>query len=222
MSFPHGYFSPELPTNGGTSWALIGASRSGKTTLMKYILKKCFKREITTFFTMNPHAEIYKTLPETYMVSDEYYPEMIHDAYMINKLTDNKHRFLFVSDDYVDNKIKNDAEITRCLTIYRNAFVSSIFSFQGRTLMNSVGRNNINYVAIFKQNTAKEFEEVVKDYLMMWFPPDMSVREVVDFVVRMTHHYHFFFIDNIKGECYLSKLTPEQFAETEEKIRNIM
>lgn len=211
MSFPTKYFDVELPTNGGTSWFLVGASRSGKSTLLKFIMKKFFKREITTFFTMNPHADMYKSLSDQVIVSDEYHGEVIHDAYEINKLSENKYRFLFVSDDYVDTKIKNDPEITRCLTIYRNAFVSTIFSMQSRVLGNSVGRNNVNYVCIFKQNTAKEYEEVVKDYLSMWLPPDMTMREAVEFVARMCADHHFFFIDNIVGECYLTKLTPGQF-----------
>lgn len=222
MSFPHGYFDVELPTDGATSWALIGASRAGKSTLLKYILKRFFKREIITMFTMNPHADMYKTLPNHYLVSDEYTPELIHDAYMINKMTDNKYKFLFVSDDYVDHRIKNDAEVTRLLTIYRNCGLSSIFSFQGRTLMNATGRNNINYIAIFKQNTAKEYEDVVRDYLMMWLPSDMTVRQAVEFVMRMTQHHHFFFIDNIKGKCYLSRLNEVQFEEANEKIRSVL
>lgn len=166
---------------------------------------------------MNPHAPVYKSLSDQVIVSDKYHGELLHDAYEINKLTGNKFNFLFVSDDYVDNTIKNDPEIIRALTIYRNAGVNTIFSFQGRTLMNAVGRGNINYVAIFKQQTPQEFENVIKEYLSMWLPPEMTMREMVAFVMEMTADHHFFFIDNIVGECYISKLSPKQFEFAEEK-----
>jgi hypothetical protein len=76
--------------------------------------------------------------------------------------------------------------------------------------MSAVGRNNINYVAIFKQNSSGEYENVIKEFLGMWLPTDMTMREAIEFVRKATEDHHFFFIDNIKGECYISKLTIEQ------------
>jgi hypothetical protein len=161
---------------------------------------------------MNPHADIYKDLSENVLVSSTYHPELIREAHEINTLCDNKYPFLFISDDYVDNKIKNDAEITRCLTVLRNSAISSIFSFQGRTLMSAVGRNNANYICILKQQTPLEWENVIKEFLSMWLPTGMTMREMVDFCKEATVDHQFFFIDNIEGKCYLSKLTPTQAA----------
>jgi hypothetical protein len=110
----------------------------------------------------------------------------------------------------VNNKIKNDPEVTRALTIYRNAGVSSIWSFQGRTLMNAVGRNNLNYVAILKQQTPKEYEAVIKEYLSMYLPTSMTMKEMIEFCRLATEDHQFFFLDNIEGVCYLTKLTKEQ------------
>jgi len=212
MSFPSRKFELDLPTNGGVSFGLIGASRSGKTTLMKYLLKKHFKKHITIMTTMNPHAAIYEDMDEKIVVTNEYHPELLRDIHEINTLTENKYPFLFISDDYVDTKIKNDPEITRALTIYRNAGLSSIFSFQGRTLMSSVGRNNLNYIAVLKQQTPMEWENVIKEFLSMWLPTGMTMREMVEFCRLATEDHQFFFIDNIEGCCYLTKLSPRQVA----------
>jgi len=212
MTFECKHFDLTLPTNGGCSLLLCGASRSGKTTLMKYIYKKHFSKHVSVMFSMNPHADIYKDLSENVLVSSTYHPELIREAHEINTLCDNKYPFLFISDDYVDNKIKNDAEITRCLTVLRNSAISSIFSFQGRTLMSSVGRNNANYICILKQQTPLEWENVIKEFLSMWLPTGMTMREMVDFCKEATVDHQFFFIDNIEGKCYLSKLTPTQAA----------
>jgi len=213
MSFPTRKFDLELPTNGGVSIALIGASRSGKTTMMKYLYNRHFKKHITMMFTMNPHADIYKDFGSKILTCEEYLPELMHEAHEINSICDNKFPFCFVSDDFVSFKIKNDAEVLKALTIYRNANVSSIWSFQGRTLMSAVGRNQINYICVFKQQTPLEWENVIKEFLSMWLPTGMTMREMVDFCRIATQDHQFFFIDNIKGECFISKLSKEQIED---------
>lgn len=210
MSFPAKKFSVELPTNGGTSWALIGCSRSGKSTMMKYIYSEYFKKHISIMFSMNTHADIYKDMSKDLIVSNEYNGEILREAHLLNSLCDNKYDFCFISDDYVDNKIKNDREILRLLTIYRNTGMSSIFSFQGRTLMNSVGRNQINYICIFKQQTPKEWKAIIEEYLDMWLPMELTMPEKIAFCKAATVDHQFFFIDNISNECYISKLSKTQ------------
>ena len=174
MPFETKRFELTLPTNGGVSVILIGASRSGKTTMLKHLYREHFTKYITTMFSMNRHADIYKDLDDKVMVAD------------------------------------NDPEITRALTIYRNAGISSIFSFQGRTLMSAVGRNNANYIIVFKQQTPLEYENVIKEFLSMYLPTGMTMKEMVQFVMLATQDHQFFVIDNIEGKCYLSKLTKAQ------------
>jgi len=210
MSFPSRRFELTLPTNGSVSVCLVGTSRSGKSTLLKYLYNTYFKNHITVMTTMNPQAEIYSDLDRKIVVSHEYHPEILRDMFEINRLSDNKYPFLFISDDFVGPTIKNDAQITRALTVGRNNGLTSIFSMQGRTLLNAVGRNNANYIAIFKQQTPLEFEAVIKEFLSMYLPPGMSMREMVDFCRRATEDHQFFFIDNIEGVCYLTKLSAAQ------------
>jgi len=210
MSFKTKGFSLELPTNGGVSIVLCAASRSGKSSIMKYIYAENFKKCITVMFTMNPHADIYKDMSDKIMVSDSFHPEIIHDMAEINKLTDNNQNFLVISDDYVDNRIKTHPEITRLLSIHRNCGISSIFSFQGRVLLSSTGRNQANYIIIGKQNTPLEYTNVIKEFLSGWLPMGMSMAEMVRFVQEATKDFQFFMIDNIKNECYLTKLSARQ------------
>ncbi len=160
--------------------------------------------------TMNPHADIYSDLDAKVLVANDYHPELLREFHELNSLSGNRYPFLFISDDFVNPKIKSDGEVTRALTIYRNAGVSSIWSFQGRTLMSAVGRNNLNYIAVLKQQTPREWEAVIKEFLSMWLPTGMTMREMVDFCRMATEDHQFFFIDNIKGECYLTKLSKEQ------------
>ena len=211
MSFPSKKFDPELPTNGSTSWVLVGASRSGKSTLMKWLYSNFFaKKCITMMFSMNHHADIYKDFGSKILCVDEYHPQLIREAHEINRLTDNAYEFCFIFDDYVDIKAKNDPEITRLLTLYRNSAQNSIFSSQGRTLISAVGRNSANYVCVFKQQTNLEWENVIKEYLAMHLPPKMTMREMIEFCMAATRDHQFFMLDNVLGECYISKLSAAQ------------
>ena len=210
MTFESKRFEITLPTNGGISILLCGASRSGKTTMLKHLYKTHFQKHITTMFSMNRHAEIYEDLSDKVLVADKFHCELLREAHEINSLCDNKFPFLFISDDYVDNAIKNDPEITRCMTIYRNSNTSSVWSFQGRTLMSAIGRNNANFIIIFKQQTPLEWEACIKEFLSMWLPRGMTMKEMVDFCKMATVDHQFFVIDNIEGKCFLSKLTREQ------------
>ena len=72
-------FDLEFPTNGGVSIGLIGASRSGKTTLMKYLYKTHFKKHITVMCSMNPHAAIYEDLDSKVIVSPHYHTEVLRE-----------------------------------------------------------------------------------------------------------------------------------------------
>ena len=205
-------FDIKLPETGGNSWALIAASRSGKTTILKYLLKKYYPKHLTVMFTQNGHADTYKDLDGKVIMCDEYHPEVLSDMHYINTECKNKYPFLVVSDDYVDGKIKNDKEITRLLTIYRNANCSSISSFQGRTLMSAVGRNNVNYVLIGRQGTPLEYQNVIKEYLAGYLPTHMTMKECIEFVRKATQDHQFIVIDQLENECYITKLTPSQVS----------
>lgn len=210
MAFPTKRFNLDIPKNMGCSWALIGSSKSGKTTLLKHIYNEYYKKYCTIMFSMNAHAEIYKDLDKNVIVCDTFHPSLFAEAHEINTKCNNKFPFLFISDDYVDSAIKSSPEVLRALTIYRNANMTSIFVFQGRTLMNSVGRNQVNYVCVFKQQTPKEWKAVIEEFLSMWLPMGMTMAEMINFCMEATKNHQFFLIDNIVGECYISKLAPSQ------------
>jgi ABC-type cobalamin/Fe3+-siderophores transport system ATPase subunit len=211
MSFPVKPFNVNVDPTTGTSWGLIGPSKSGKTTLMKYIYNEYYSKHITLMFSQNKHADIYKDLGKSVIIYDDYNGKIIKDAHDINVHTKNKFPFLIITDDIVGNKLKNDQELLRLGTIYRNSGQSSIQSLQDPVLMSSTGRNQANYICIFKQQTPKKWEFVIKEFLSMFFPPGMSMREMMAYCKSCTEPKgQFFFIDNITGDCYLTKLSKGQ------------
>ncbi len=206
----HKPFSLALPSNGGVSICLIGSSRSGKTTLLKHLYREYFRKHLTIMCSMNTQAAIYDDLDSKVLVSQTYDPRLIRDAHDINVVTKNAYPFLFISDDYVDHRIKNCPEVTRLLTVYRNSGQSSIFSFQGNTLMSSVGRNSCNYVCIFKQQTPKAWKNVIDEFLDMHLPLGMTFAQKVAYCKATTADHSFFYIDNIEGTCYICRLSASQ------------
>jgi hypothetical protein len=209
---PEKPFSLTLPTNGGVSYILLGASRSGKTTLMKYLIHKYAPKQFLFFTSFNDHADIYTDLPKRTMIMSEFYPSIIKDFHTLNRTCKNKYKSIFVYDDAVGNKLKNDPQITKLLTIYRNSHMSSLFSAQSPTLVSPAGRSNGNYIFLFKLNASKEIELTVKDFLVSHLPTSMRMSEKIQWFNNATADHHFLFIDNINNTICRCKLTPEQIA----------
>lgn len=177
---------------------------------MKHICREYFEKHLTIMFSMNTQAAIYEDLGDKVLVSQSYHPTLIKEAHEINVAGRNKYPMLFISDDYVDNAIKNDKEVTRLLTIYRNSNMSSIFSFQGNTLMSSSGRNSCNYICIFKQQTPKAWKNVIEEFIDMWLPLGWTMAKKIEFCKMVTADHSFFFIDNIEGTVSICRLTASQ------------
>jgi len=107
----------KLPINMKTGFttAIIGASKSGKTTLLAHIYDKYYGTAqpnlVTTLFTPNFHASAYADLRRQFkaaksnlVVSAQYQPEVVSRAYQIQKGTANHYDFCFMFDDMVDIK----------------------------------------------------------------------------------------------------------------------
>lgn len=201
-------FTLDLPDSktGGCSFALIGSTRSGKTTALKYILQKHFKKHIAVLMSNSLHAPTYKDIDHCVM-SPIYSSTVISECYKINKDTKNHYPFLIIMDDIVDKKF--DKEMLRLLTIYRNSGCSAIITAQATTILNASGRTNINFVLLFKLNSDEEIEKAVKKYLGSYLP-GMKMSEKIEYYRRMTADHHFFVVDTLNGEVFRTKINLEE------------
>ncbi len=203
----------KLPETLGFSVVMIGASRSGKTTAMKWLVKKYMDKKLLFFTSFNDMADIYKDMPKRMIISSDFHPEIIKDFHTLQHTTDNKYKACFIYDDAIGNQLKNDKEITKLLTIYRNADMCSIFSAQSSTLVSPAGRSNANFIMLFRLNASSEAEHVCKDFLRSYFPKTMSMNERVMWYMKATQDHYFILIDNINNTIFRCKLTGEQMAE---------
>jgi hypothetical protein len=186
---------------GGVSFGLIGSTRSGKTTLLKYILEKYFEKSITILMSNSIHAPIYKEIDDC-VKSPVYSPRIIKEGYEINRKTNNHYPFLYVLDDVVDKKF--DKELLKLLTIYRNSGLSTIICVQSPILLNSASRGNINFVCLGRLNSDESIERVVRMYLMSYLPG--RIEDKIRAYKSMTEGHHFILVNNLSGDVTRFKI----------------
>lgn len=195
---------PDVAT-GGASVLMIGSTRCGKTTALKYILKKYFKDHIGVVFSESARSPAYadmkhKNLP----LSSAWVPELIKDMYKINKDTKNHYDFMVILDDMPS--VKFEKELLKLTTIYRNSNLSSICCVQSPSLLTPTQRSNFNFVMLFKSNTTAQTEANIKAYLRGVFPQGANYEEKIRAMTQMCEDHHFILIDNLNGTIQRCKI----------------
>ena len=117
-----------------------------------------------------------------------------------------------IIDDVPDKR--EDQEMKRLMTIYRNSRISSIVCAQTATMINKMSRSNINYVLLGRMNSSSEVERNIKDYLQGHLPTTMKMTEKIRLYKEMTDNYQWIVLDNINGHMFLTRLLPSQIIGT--------
>ena len=204
---PDKQFRLEAPPveSGGCSILLLGSGRAGKTTAIEHLISTYFKQHTGVIFSQSAKANAYKDMNYPLLpLSSCFIPELMNDAYHINKETKNHYPFLFVLDDCP--LAKNDKELLKLLTIYRNSAVSGIVCVQSPTLLNPTCRSNFTFVMLFKQNSTEQIEQTIKGWLRGYFPKSWSYEQKIAWYKKATEDHRFIFIDNWNGTICLSKI----------------
>ena len=193
------------------SFGIIGSSKSGKTTFLKYLLAKHFQDDLKLLMSMSPQADIYTSLKKNCVFSPAYIPDIIKVCYKINKATKNHYPFLVICDDVIG--AKNDPQMTKLLCLYRNSRMSSITCGQDLTLLSATGRANCNFICLFWQNTDNRVEDNIKSFLRSYFPRGLSIDEKIQLYKKLTAEHCFLFIDNLNNTIQRCRLKPNQIMD---------
>jgi hypothetical protein len=205
--------SIELPDpKFGVSFILCGSTRSGKTTMLNYLYKKHFENHISVLMSNSLQSDAYDYLKKKCVKSDFYFPEVLKEMYKINHGTKNNYEFLAIIDDVPDKR--EDPEIKRLMTIYRNSRISCVVCAQGLTMMNKLARGNINWVFLGRMNSSSEIERNIKDFLSGHFPTNMKMTEKIKLYKELTADYCWIVLDNINGHIFRTKLLATQLIGT--------
>jgi GTPase SAR1 family protein len=193
------------------SFGVIGSSKSGKTTLIKYLLKHQFADDLKIFMTQSPQAEIYNSIKSECAFAPAYIPDIIKTCSQINKGTKNHYQFLVIVDDVVG--VKNDQTMTKLLCLYRNHGISAIVGGQDLTLLSATGRANLNHIILMAQRTSNRVEDNVKHFLRGYFPRNLTMDERIELYKRLTEDHCFLHIDALEGTMKRCRLKPSQLVD---------
>lgn len=201
--------SLELPDpKFGCSFIVVGSTRSGKTTMLNYLFKKHFMNHISVLMSNSLQSDAYSFLKSNCISSDFYHPEVLKDMYKINHETKNHYEFMVVIDDIPDKR--NDQEIKRLMTIYRNSRISCFVCAQGLTMMDKLSRGNINFVFLGRMNSSEEIERNIKSFLQGHFPTTMKMSEKIKLYRQLTEHHQWMVLDQINNFFFITRLAEGQ------------
>ena len=192
----------------GCSFIVVGSTRSGKTTMLNYLFKKHFMNHISVLMSNSLQSDAYTFLKKNCVSSDFYHPEILKDMYKINHETNNNYEFMCIIDDVPDKR--NDQEIKRLMTIYRNSRISCFVCAQGLTMMDKLSRGNINFVFLGRMNSSEEIERNIKSFLQGHFPTNMKMSEKIKLYRQLTEHHQWMVLDQINNFFFITKLTEGQ------------
>jgi len=195
--------SIDLPSNGGVSFGLIGSTRSGKSSAMLWLWEKYFKHHITILTTGSSQADIYGPLRRSCAIAPEFYPDIIKETMALSFKTKNHYPFLHILDDMLDGK--NTKALSKLLTIGRNNGQSTIICAQELSILNAIGRTNLNYILCFRLNSDIAIEKVVRNWLRHILP-GKTIEDKCHSYKLLTANHHFICVDTLMDEVFHCKL----------------
>lgn len=207
VDIPDKPFVLEMPPveTGGCSILMVGSGRSGKTTALKYIIDNYMKKHVGVIFSNSSKAHAYKEMKYPLLpLSNAYIPELVNAAYRINKETQNYYPFLFVLDDVP--LARNDKELMKTTTIYRNSGVSLIHCAQSPNMISPTCRSNYTFFMIFHNNSSEQAENCAKFFLRGRLPHNWTMNMKVAWLQKQTENHFFILINNWTGEIMRCKI----------------
>lgn len=191
------------PKSGGMTVAMIGSTRSGKTTLLKHTLEKFFDEHLGVLMSASLHAPIYEDMGKKMVKAPMYVPSVVDECYKINKATNNHYPFAVVLDDIVSAKW--DKTLIKSFTIYRNSGITTIMCVQNPIIFNSVTRGNFMAVLLGYMNSDESCERVIRLFCYTAIP-GKRIEEKIKNYKEMTKDHFWLYIDHNTGEMARFKL----------------
>jgi len=207
IDIPDKPFHLEMPPveTGGCSILMCGSGRSGKTTALKYIIDNYMKKHCGVIFSNSSKAHAYREMKYPLLpLSNAYIPELINTAYRINKETKNHYPFLFVLDDVP--LARNDKELMKTTTIYRNSGVSLIHCAQSPNMISPTCRSNYTFFMLFHNNSSEQAENSCKFFLRGRLPNKWTMNQKVAWLQKATEDHFMILINNWTGEIFRTKI----------------
>ncbi len=166
------------PEESAKTYCLLGASFSGKTTLLVNELNKLSKYDYNKIFifTESLNAAPLKKLRKDLEISiyDTFNPQIPKILKQINTITKNRFKFLVVLDDIVSN-LRGET-LTKMILTMRNSNISSCILIQYAKLISPPMRNSMHEYYILRLRT-EDWMYMLKGFLAQHFRDVLNVKQ---------------------------------------------
>lgn len=201
----------------GVTFAMIGSSGCGKSTVIKKIFidglygKEATKKHgekkdyIIQIFTESAKSDAFKELGKDIIVDSKGLDvDNINFLYHMNEEYDKKYNFVVILDDVI--KIKYIDLIERMFLTMRNTNITSLVSLQYPNLIPKTIRTSVYFTFLFMMNNDQGVELVVEGWLSSYlYGKTMreKKKEYLEWTLGPDKEGHqFFFRDNLNHRVY--------------------
>jgi len=147
------------PLETGATFAIIGKSKSGKTTFLINNLNLLTDAELNAYngiiyFTTSPNADPLKGLDmrirKRFIMVGRFCPRILKILKRLNDETDMMFKFMVIFDDIL--KLRGDL-LSECILTLRNSNISTVISIQYEKMINPAQRASVHNIYIFNLRT---------------------------------------------------------------------
>lgn len=209
----------------GVTFAMIGSSGCGKSTVIKeIIIDKVFGREATSargekqfiiqIMTQSAKSDAFKELKKDVLVDDKGLDEdNINFCYHMNEEYEKRYNFMFILDDVLD--IRHKDLLQRMFLTMRNTNITSLVSLQYPKLIPPSIRTSVYFVLFFMFNNDEAIEIAVRGWLSRYFPGKTLKQKIGYYYewVSGSDGHNFFLVNNLDHKAYrVDASDPEYIA----------
>lgn len=171
IALPQPSTSVFKPGDTGATYAMIGKSKSGKTTFLVHNLNLLKEEELNqynaiVYFTKspnaNPLADLDPRIRKRFIMVGRFCPKVLMAMKRINDETDLMFKFLVIFDDILQLR---GQLLTECILTLRNSNISTALSIQYEKLMTPAQRASVHNVYIFNLRT-EQWEFFLKGFIV--------------------------------------------------------
>lgn len=193
-------------SNNGVTFALIGSSGSGKSTMLRKVFlddiygQRKDKDYIVTIFTESEDSDAFVKLPKDVLIDGSGVDQdLIHFCYKTNIEYQKRFNFLILLDDCIHIRYKQMIE--KMFLVMRNTNISSIVSLQYPKLIPISIRTSVYFTFLMCLNNEEGIEIAVKSWLSSYLP-GRNIREKMTYYRTWTLDHKCFLMDNLNHKCY--------------------
>jgi len=192
---------------------MIAPRRSGKSTLLSYLLKTKLKDKYDLIYVFcSTDASGYEPYIKKGKVFTHFIPEAVDILMEVNRDTEKPANILLIYDDTASMRQKYSHPIEKLFTRGRHHNISVIYLTQDARMVSNLWKSNADLMFIFRQHSYRDQEYVVNNILLGMDETKQFNNKRTEFNYYLTllrretsKKYHMLVVDLTKHKMYWYK-----------------